>query len=1003
MNDLSWHTIEGTDTDLNESTSETAVLVVRAAPGYEPPPSGIRFAVSGTASVASGSLDATITGFTMSTGTGSVSFPVGARDSVGITVAALNDSVTSESTETIVLTLPTAQGGESITININNNSSAPDKPVVSYQDDKHTATEGTTINRAVNVIVDPVSPTSTVLRYTVGSSEGDPGATAATVTIPAWEGRYKFRYSVPDDNRAQGDRLRVYTLSTHSSYTVKQERSTFVVDIRDDDVAEPSITIAGSAASVTEGGPAQFTLTVSPVPITALDVNVRVTEVGTFISGAKGDRTVTIPANTAATLFDVDTSDDAVDEANGSITAAVRSGSGYTLGSPSTATVTVNDNDVQPSISIAAGSAVAEGGDAMFTLTAAPIPAANVSVDVDVTETGTFISGSKGTRTVLLSAGTATATFVVGTDDDSIDESHGSVTATVEAGDGYTVGVPRSASVPVNDDDGTTVSKPVVTVAAGATSVTEGDAITFTLTAIPAPTQRISVEATVSGVNVEQFVGSTSRGMVSVPIEASQTMATFTVPTTGDMIDEPDGTVALTIADSSGYTVGSVAVATVTVNDDDGPTMIIDPVRNINPGTSQNTGPSTVHEGTVIVTVGAATPSRIAEGESAVFTVTLEHRVGQRVHVYLEFDSEFGLGSDYSAEARLGDDGAWAPMGQTVQRQVIAFPAGTTEATVRITAVAALIGDDTAIAIEVGERSFAAGSAADIEPAGGTEIVVAGRDDGGGTQSEEAHLVGAERWTESDCTGDKPIVVASDAAAQSDIYSAVTLAGAIDTDCVVLAGPREGIMHSSQAARLLAAAAGGVVIGGTAAVPAAKVAGRDMTRIGGADRWFTAQWVGAAAASGIDSPAPPGTSVPDNSFTAAAHGAYLVGAEPWIASDCTGDRPIVVASDAAAQSDIYNAFTLAGVVGSDCVVLAGPRTGNMPAFQMTRLRAASANGGFVVVVGGTAAVSPSKVAGHELTRLGGPDRWTTAHLVGRFAAGDSSVGTSATDESADSS
>ena len=114
-------------------------------------------------------------------------------------------------------------------------------------------------------------------------------------------------------------------------------------------------------------------------------------------------------------------------------------------------------------------------------------------------------------------------------------------------------------------------------------------------------------------------------------------------------------------------------------------------------------------------------------------------------------------------------------------------------------------------------------------------------------QTAGAYLDGAEPWTESDCAGDTPIVVGADSKAQSDIYSAVTLAGVVGTDCVILAGPRDGDMTAAQRARLDAAAAGGYVVGGTAAVPEAKLAGRDMTRVGGATRWDTAQQVGSEA------------------------------------------------------------------------------------------------------------------------------------------------------------
>lgn len=96
----------------------------------------------------------------------------------------------------------------------------------------------------------------------------------------------------------------------------------------------------------------------------------------------------------------------------------------------------------------------------------------------------------------------------------------------------------------------------------------------------------------------------------------------------------------------------------------------------------------------------------------------------------------------------------------------------------------------------------------------------------------------------TDCDGDIPVVVASDAAAQSDIYSAVTLAGVLGTDCIILAGPRTGPMPAAQRTRLDAAAEGGYIVGGEAAVPAHKTAGRDMARISGAHRWETAQLIG---------------------------------------------------------------------------------------------------------------------------------------------------------------
>ncbi len=268
-------------------------------------------------------------------------------------------------------------------------------------------------------------------------------------------------------------------------------------------------------------------------------------------------------------------------------------------------------------------------------------------------------------------------------------------------------------------------------------------------------------------------------------------------------------------------------------------------------------------------------------------------------------------------------------------------------------------------------------------------------------QESGPFLVGAEPWIASDCAGDVPVVVGSDAKAQSDIYSAVTLAGVLGTDCVILAGPRDEGMPAAQRARLDAAAAGGYVLGGAAAVPKAKIAGRDMTRLGGATRWATAQVIGNEARTLAGGAEPDSSAAPDTTLTATADvaqpGVFLGGAEPWIASDCAGDIPVVVGSDAKAQSDIYSAVTLAGVLGTDCVILAGPRNGAIPASQLARLQAAGA-GGFVL--GGIAAVPTAKLAGRDMTRIGGATRWATAQLVGRRASGDTTAGTDTTDEPA---
>ena len=86
------------------------------------------------------------------------------------------------------------------------------------------------------------------------------------------------------------------------------------------------------------------------------------------------------------------------------------------------------------------------------------------------------------------------------------------------------------------------------------------------------------------------------------------------------------------------------------------------------------------------------------------------------------------------------------------------------------------------------------------------------------------------------------MVVGTDATAQSDIYSAVTPRGAGHRLRHPRGSPRR--RNASQQSCLVAAEAGGYVLGRTSAVPTAKIARRDMTRLGGITRWETAQLVG---------------------------------------------------------------------------------------------------------------------------------------------------------------
>ena len=395
------------------------------------------------------------------------------------------------------------------------------------------------------------------------SQSGDYGATTGqrTVTIPT-TGSVTITVGTTDDSADETDGSVTATVNAGSGYTVSSTQGAATVGVADNDDAPTPVVSVTAGSGVTEGGDAVFTVTASPAPTANLDVSVTVSQSGDY-GATTGQRTVTVPTTGSVTLT-VGTTDDTTDETDGSVTATVNAGSGYTVSSSQgAATVGVADNDAAPTpvVSVTAGSGVTEGGDAVFTVTASPAPAANLAVSVTVSQSGDY-GATTGHRTVTIPT-TGSVTLTVGTTDDTTDETDGSVTATVNAGSGYTVSSTQgAATVGVADNDD--APTPVVSVTAGS-GVTEGGDVVFTVTASPAPTANLDVSVTVS--QSGDYGATTGHRTVTVPTTGS---VTLTVGTTDDTTDETDGSVIATVNAGSGYTVSSSqGAATVGVADND--------------------------------------------------------------------------------------------------------------------------------------------------------------------------------------------------------------------------------------------------------------------------------------------------------------------------------------------------------------------------------------------------------------------------------------------------
>ncbi len=330
--------------------------------------------------------------------------------------------------------------------------------------------------------------------------------------------------------------------------------------------ATPSVVSVAAGADVVEGAAATFVVSAVPLPSVPLVVSVSVSAVGGF-GAATGVRSVTVPTS-GSVLLSVATAGDSVDEADGSVTATLAAGDGYGLGTARAASVGVaDDDDPLPEVSVTAGSGATEGSAAVFTVSASSPPAVDLAVGVAVAASGDF-GVAAGARTVTIPEGATSATLVVDTADDGVDEPDGSVTATLRAGGGYVVGVPASRTVTVADDDDPPPVIPEVSIAAGG-DVVEGASAVFTLSASPTPNADVDVDVSVSAAGEWGVAG----GSRTVRFAAGAATATLRVPTADDEVDEADGSVSVSLdapGSDAGYTVSARhGVAAVGVADDD--------------------------------------------------------------------------------------------------------------------------------------------------------------------------------------------------------------------------------------------------------------------------------------------------------------------------------------------------------------------------------------------------------------------------------------------------
>ena len=421
------------------------------------------------------------------------------------------------------------------------------------------------------------------------------GSISATLTLTA-----------SDDADADDERVTfgfgTITTAGIDGGTLTNTRLVSPITITDDDEAplSPVISISGDGG-VTEGLGAGFTVTATPAPSAGLVVNLSVSQQGDFVSASDlgANKTVTIGANQTSADYDVSTQPDALDEPDGSVTVTVTSGSDYTVSSSAgSGTVAVADDDATD-VTLAVTDATATEGDASATAEFTVTLGRALVDDEGLTAALTFAGGTAGqdfdlalgaAAGISFAPATSTLTFTGG-GGVSVSVATLTLTPAVDAdGDDETVTVSLGTLTPSGLGGGVNgsrtgngqivitdagVADPVISIS-GDGGVTEGSGAGFTVTATPAPSAGLVVNLSVS--QQGDFVSASDLGAnKTVTIGANQTSADYDVSTQPDALDEPDGSVTVTVTSGSDYTVSSSAGSDdVVIADDDSTSVILE-------------------------------------------------------------------------------------------------------------------------------------------------------------------------------------------------------------------------------------------------------------------------------------------------------------------------------------------------------------------------------------------------------------------------------------------
>ena len=433
-----------------------------------------------------------------------------------------------------------------------------------------------------------------VVKYNVYRAGGylDTASNDYTITVEANSVEKIFDVGIVQDSLSEPDTTVTVTLladdNTPATYSITSDTTGQSADVTIiDDEPLPEISIRKDNTGTLEPGLAMFflmTKTKSTIPIT---VRINVVQNGDVLRGSAGETTWTLPAMKSEYKFEIATANDEIAEPTGLVSAILlvddQTPATYTLTSRysrQSADVEVYDDDIQISITDAA--AVVEGSDefATFTITA-PYPIRpERTVNIAVSGATNFIQQTSIPTSITFATFSSSEVLQIPIEDDDVDEADGFIyveilppTLTADGKTEYKVGATNNrAKVHVSDDDEATL--PVISISTQTESIEEGENIELVVTSSQTGIYPLVVNVnlnqtnSIDSVDTNFIVGGLTR---QVYFANGSALEKLSILTQDDKVDEPNGTISVSIAPNNNYELGQNSSLSVAVADNDVP------------------------------------------------------------------------------------------------------------------------------------------------------------------------------------------------------------------------------------------------------------------------------------------------------------------------------------------------------------------------------------------------------------------------------------------------